>query len=242
MKKLLLLLSCFVMVFAAHAQQPSQENTSYPLDPQATAAAPWKVGETIAEKPCFSDRKTTCHCKFLGITSQGKALLQEFYASGQKATEPYTATVLPETKEQRRDGLYIAFYENGQKAGEGHFLDGKAQGLWTEWHRNGQKAAEGHYQDGKEQGLATSWYENGQKAAEGHTQDGKPQGLWTWWHSNGQKMTEGHFQDGIKQGLWTWWHENGQKSEEGHFLNDKGRGLWTRWDENGNIIAEKKVD
>jgi len=227
------------ITYTAYAQETG---VTYQTDPQATTAAPWKIGETIAEKPCFSDRRTSCYCKFLGITSQGKALLQEFYVSGQKATEPYTATVLPETKEQRRDGLYIAFYENGQKAGEGHFLDGKAQGLWTEWHRNGQKAGESRYQDGKQQGLGTSWYENGQKSGEGHVQNDKPQGLWTWWHENGQKMTEGHFQDGIKQGLWTWWHENGQKSEEGHFLNDKGRGLWTRWDENGNIIGEKNYD
>lgn len=194
MKKLLLLLSCLIMVFAVHAQQhAAQGNTAYTIDPQATAAAPWKVGETIAEEPCSADWEITCYSKFLGITAQGKALLQEFYASGPKATEPFTATVLPETEELRRDGLYIALHENGPKAAEGYYQDGKQQGLWTLWHENGQKMGEIHYQDGK------------------------PHGLWTLWHKNGQKGTEGHFQDGDLQGLWTRWDENGNIIEEKNY-------------------------
>ncbi|RUS68108.1 hypothetical protein CUZ56_00593 [Saezia sanguinis] len=138
MKKLLLLLSYLIMVFAAHAQQhAAQGNTAHTIDPQATAASPWEVGETIIEEPCVVNEKKTCYLKFLGITTQGEILLQEFYASGQKATEPYTAVLLPETVERRRDGLYIALHENGQKASEGHYQNGKQQGLWTRWDKNG---------------------------------------------------------------------------------------------------------
>jgi len=193
MKKLLLLLSCLVMVFAAHAQQPSQENTPYTLDPQATAAASWKVGETIAEDPCFIDAKTTCYFKFLGITTQGKALLQEVYASGQKATEPYLAILSPESTERRRDSLYIALFESGQKAAEGHFQGGAKQGLWMSWYPNGQKLFEHHYQDGKAQGLWTTWHPNGRKFSEGHFLDNKAQGLWTYWDENGKVTGERNF-------------------------------------------------
>ena len=242
MKKLLLLLSCVVMVFAAHAQQPSQENTSYTLDPQATAAAPWKVGEMIAEEPCFVLNETTCYFKFLGITTQGKALLQEFYASEQKATEPYTAIVLPETGERRRDGLYTMLHENGQKMMEGYYQDGKRQGLWPIWwYGDGAKHSEGYYQDGKIQRLSAFWHDD-QKMSEDHYQDDKMQGLSTRWHENGQKAREGHYQDNKKQGLWTWWHDNGQKSQEGYYQDDKPQGLWTWWDKNGNIIEKRNFD
>ena len=217
MKNLLLLLSCLVMVFAAQAQQPSQENTSYPLDLQATAAASWKLGETIGEEPCLVNEKTSCYIKFLGITAENKALFQEFYASGQKATEPYTATVLPETGELRIDGLYIALHENGQKAGEAHYQNGKIQGLFNLWHANGQKKYEGHYQNGIKQGLFSLWYKNGQKEIEGFYQNDQKQGLWTLWYENGQKKREGHFQDGKPQGHWIYWDENGKVTEEKNF-------------------------
>ena len=242
MKKFLLLLSCVVTNFAVYAQQHSaQGNTAYTIDPQATAAAPWKVGETIVEKPCSDHWKINCYLKFLGISTQDKALFQEFYASGRKATEPYTAILIPDSTERHRDSLYmlIMLYENGQKYGEGHYQNGKLHGLWTWWHENGQKAAEGHYQNGEPQGLWTYWHENGQKSEEGHCQDGELHGLWAKWHENGQKFIEIHYQNGKLQGLWTTWYENGQKSEEGHYQDGKKQGLWTSWDENGNIIGEK---
>ena len=73
MKKLILpLLSCFVMVFAAHAQQhAAQGNAAHTIDPQATAAAPWKVGETIAIEQCLLEIETPCNRKYLGSRYRG---------------------------------------------------------------------------------------------------------------------------------------------------------------------------
>ena len=39
-------------------------------------------------------------------------------------------------------------------------------GPYTEYHENGQKAEEGYYKDGKFDGLTTWWFENRQKKAE----------------------------------------------------------------------------
>ncbi|MDD9888608.1 MAG: hypothetical protein OXU46_08345 [Candidatus Marinimicrobia bacterium] len=40
-------------------------------------------------------------------------------------------------------------YENGKKKSEGNFKDDKEDGLWAGWHENGQKSYEVTYKDGE---------------------------------------------------------------------------------------------
>ena len=63
-------------------------------------------------------------------------------------------------------------------------------GLVTEWHENGQRAEEATYKDGKLHGLAIAWHENGQKKAETRFKDDDLDGLVREWHENGQKRSE----------------------------------------------------
>ena len=44
----------------------------------------------------------------------------------------------------------VAYYDNGQKAWEVHYKDGKKDGLETKWDENGKKKLEAQYKDGKE--------------------------------------------------------------------------------------------
>ena len=47
-----------------------------------------------------------------------------------------------------------------------NYKDNKGNGLYTKWYENGQKKEEGNEKDGKFDGLVTFWYENGQKRNE----------------------------------------------------------------------------
>ena len=40
-------------------------------------------------------------------------------------------------------------YENGKKKSEGNFKDNKYDGFWAGWHENGQKSYEVTYKDGE---------------------------------------------------------------------------------------------
>ena len=62
------------------------------------------------------------------------------------------------------------------KKGEGSFINGKEDGLWIGWWEKGQKWSEDNYQDGDLHGLSTKWHENGQKMNEGSFKDGKEEG------------------------------------------------------------------
>lgn len=108
-------------------------------------------------------------------------------------------------------GAWEFFYENGQKASAGMYMDGNAGseknewgvpmdgqvGLWVSWYRSGQKAQE--LDLGTERlitGRKDRWHENGQKAEEAVFKDGVPVGVVRNWYPNGQKEQEVTFQDG----------------------------------------------
>ena len=222
-KTMRLLLTLFLSVFLIPVCGAAEPLT-HEIDEQATAQALWKKGETITKDCCFD-------IKFLGITTQGYYLVQEFYSDsdeGKKQSDPYLSACPSEEGDRdqfwracRKTGLLVRWHKNGKKNSEGHFQDDKQQGLWNCWHENGEKYNEGHFQEGKQQGLWVWWHENGQKYSEGRYQEGEPLGLWTAWHKNGQKAAEGHYQEGKQQGLWIWWDQNGNETDR--------EGNWTRF-------------
>lgn len=161
MKKLLIALSSAFCIVGVHAQ----EAPSYQIDPAATANAPWKVGEKIVRaEPC--DDKV-CYRVFLGVLVEGYSLIQMFYISGNKFTDPYKVFI------------------NGNE----HIVNGKL----IFWYENGQKKMEVFMQLGIKNGPAVSWYENGFKQDEGFFLNGRPIGVWRLWDENGNLTDEADF-------------------------------------------------
>lgn len=176
---------------------------------------------------------------------QGRYLIQDFYwPSGKKQMEPLTVPKAGLTEWNNSDagvnGLFVKWYENGRKAYESSYVDGKATGPVTGWSENGQKTLEGQNTAGKATGHWMLWHSNGQKLTEVEFVDDKPVGLWQEWHENGQKAGEGRFVDDKETGVWITWHPNGQKVSEGQFADGRKTGLWTYWYANGRKRAEEQ--
>jgi len=93
-------------------------------------------------------------------------------------------------------GKVVGWHENGQKAAEGTYKDGKSDGPVINWHENGQKAREGTYKDGERDGLFTRWYENGQKKREVSYKDGKEDGPYIKYNEDGTEESRSTFKDG----------------------------------------------
>lgn len=229
----------------AYAQN---DTCPYQIDKQATAQAPWKVEEIITEGQTYLDETgpLNIYRKFMGMTSQGYYVVQDFYLeSHKKYSDPIAITLKDCAENIERsyqmdsfDGVKVVWYENGQKAINALFQNGKKQGRLTKWYDNGQKRVEGQFQNGHMQGLWVKWHKNGQKRAKGQFQNGKEQGLFIAWYENGQKESKEQYQNGAKQGLWVEWHENGQKKAKGQFQNGEEQGLWVYWDLDGKKISE----
>ena len=146
-----------------------------------------------------------------------------YYVSG--SDTPYT-------------GKSFTLNENGKKASERNFKDGKPDGLVVGWNANGQKSGEGNYKDGKMNGLWMTWYDNGQKQSEINFKDGKFDGLETVWWNYGKKASERNFKNGKKEGLHVVWHKNGQKEAEVNYKDgEEVEGSRKYWNSKGEPVA-----
>ena len=56
-------------------------------------------------------------------------------------------------KDGKKDGPWVAYYDNGQIQYKGTFKDGEEDGFWIGYYVNGQLWSKGTYKDGEEDGL-----------------------------------------------------------------------------------------
>jgi hypothetical protein len=83
-------------------------------------------------------------------------------------------------------------------------------GAAVAWFPNGQKAGEMVFRDDKPHGKQHIWYDSGKKKLHGEWQNGLAHGTWIEWHENGAKKSEGAFLAGEKHGKWSYWDESGE--------------------------------
>lgn len=93
-------------------------------------------------------------------------------------------------------GLWLEWFNNGEKYSEGFYLNGERTGNWIYWHRNGQKLEEGTYVNGDRFGHWNSWYSTGKRESSGKYVDGKHSGVWVYWNSKDQKETKWKYLNG----------------------------------------------
>ena len=94
------------------------------------------------------------------------------------------------------DGQKTIYYLNGKIYGQGEIKNKKENGLWTYWHDNGQKAREGHFAEGKRVGTHTYWYANGNVRGIGNFTDDKYDGKWTMYKEDGSEVLEQFYRNG----------------------------------------------
>ncbi|MCK9395292.1 MAG: hypothetical protein M0Q44_06860 [Methylobacter sp.] len=93
-----------------------------------------------------------------------------------------------------------------QKRREINFKDDKQDGLYTEWQDNGKKEWEVNYKDDELHGLITSWDEDGKRNSEVNYKEGKRHGLAIFWddeekefeesYNDGEVISQTYFKDG----------------------------------------------
>jgi len=108
------------------------------------------------------------------------------------------------------EGSYVDAHPGGETDSFGILIDSR-EGLWMLWYEDGQKRWEATYRDGELEGLATLWYESGQKMAEATYLNGKEEGLYTQWYANGQKSHEWTYLNGTETSV-TEWDESGNQT------------------------------
>ena len=140
-----------------------------------------------------------CAGGFSSPCPRGQELREERYDATSIQSQ---GCVGPDSEDNyRRQGHWEFFHPNGQKSGEGSYVDG---------FQGGETGDSGILIDGRE-GAWMFWYDNGQKLSEATFREGEQEGLTTQWHDNGQKHIEATYLNGTRTSL-TEWDANGTQT------------------------------
>lgn len=122
---------------------------------------------------------------------------------------------------------------------EGNYLDDKKNGLWKAYYANGNKKSEIEYKNNKPNGKYVTYYENGKTEEEGTWKNNANIGSFKRWHPNGVIAQEKTMNTaGKPEGTITYTYPNGKKEMEFTASNGVEQGKLTRWYPNGDVMEE----
>jgi antitoxin component YwqK of YwqJK toxin-antitoxin module len=110
----------------------------------------------------------------------------------------------------------------------GNYVEDKKEGKWTYWHENGQKKRQGVYKNDVKSGPWPEWHDNGKQAVESTYLDGELHGVWKRWTWRGGLIEEGKYDRGKPVGTWTFKTEGGKELAKNE-LGEAGTGTWKRF-------------
>lgn len=106
------------------------------------------------------NRKDSVDAKYYGIRSykdcQYSGVQTDYYMNGKKQMEGHYSRY-----GEYKEGLFIWYYENGQKQEEVAFRDGSMNGVYTSWYKNGQIKEKVNYINGLKDGCDYKWESTG---------------------------------------------------------------------------------
>ena len=84
----------------------------------------------------------------------------------------------------------VVYYDNKTPKLEGAYKDDQREGMWKAWYNNGKLWSEGAYKDGKRNGLGITYHPNGQKYIEGMYKDDIRVGKWMFYDTTGRVIKQ----------------------------------------------------
>ena len=129
-------------------------------------------------------------------------------------------------------------HDNGRYKTKGeYFTNDKKQGHWVWYYENGNKEEEGLYEYHFANGYYCNYFENGQIETEYIVEYGVAQGPQRWYDENGNLNSEGTKIDGDWQGPLTAYHPSGKIKWTCNYLNNEKDGIQNSYHENGQVKA-----
>lgn len=246
-----------LLTFPAYAQEAIEGKTQLQsnsavneisLDQKATDKASWKIGDEVATGVAEGEfdenlKNEKVYRKFLGITPEGRYLVQSFFTSDNaKLTDPYlliTQQAVTDTQfsghERLVQGEYNQWYHDGAQHTAYNYDNGKLNGLQNTWYNNGKKMLEVTYRDGLAEGLATVWDSDGFKISEIIYLNNKVKEIKNFAYGL-YEIAHYVMEDDGESAQVVYRYKDGQKESEGFMLReDRKQGPWTSWYENGQM-------
>jgi antitoxin component YwqK of YwqJK toxin-antitoxin module len=172
-------------------------------------------------------------------------LFTVFLVSGLKAQvyELYKGDTINVVDEQlRKQGTWIYFYDDNREQikMKGAFANNKREGIWIKYYENGNRKNEVTYEGGKPKGPARFYYENGNIQEEGNWQVKFWVGEYRYYHENGVLSYEFLFdQEGKRTGEQNYYYESGDLMITGDWNQGKEVGVVTEYYQDGTVKTER---
>ena len=147
-------------------------------------------------------------------------------------------------EENKKDGVYKQFREDGSLMEESNYVADVLQGTRKIYFQDGKQVEiEERYQDGNIDGKYFVFYPSGKLMIESNYNDGKMDGLFTRYFESGQLMETITFKENLEMGPFKEFYPNGQVQWEGTYLEgDKEFGLLQQFAEDGSLIKKMMCD
>jgi antitoxin component YwqK of YwqJK toxin-antitoxin module len=139
-----------------------------------------------------------------------------------------------------KDDKSVTGYQPTDKVREGDYKDNRKSGVWVTYWPNGNKKSEVTFVNNTAKGFATMYFEDGKKQEEGNWENNRWTGAYKMYHPNGNLFYEfAYTTAGKRNGKQTYYHENGQVMMTGDMKDGKESGTWNEYYENGDLKSKK---
>jgi antitoxin component YwqK of YwqJK toxin-antitoxin module len=142
--------------------------------------------------------------------------------------------------EDKFEGEYIEYYDNGVVMEERNYLYGKTNGVCKEYKRNGKLYIESTYKNGKKEGNYKEYNDNGEVVKECNYLNDKLEGKYEETIENGYSKIECNYVNGLKEGeykKYSSYNSNGVIVKKCNYVNDKLEGNYKLY-RGGNVSLE----
>jgi len=137
-----------------------------------------------------------------------------------------------------KQGFWIKKYPGGAIMYKGTFINDKPDGEFTRFYENGMKMSFQVFSDNGKRAETTFYHKNGNISSKGVYIEQKKEGKWDYYseYTQGYLISTEHYSNNKRNGLSVRLFPNGVIGESIVFENDLKTGPWIKNYENGNIM------
>ncbi|MCU4176507.1 toxin-antitoxin system YwqK family antitoxin [Carboxylicivirga sp. N1Y90] len=143
-----------------------------------------------------------------------------------------------------KQGLWISFDNVGERITEkGTYLNNRKHGVWEAFYPSGAKKHEISYKKGAAIGPSRFFQENGKVSEEGYWNVDHWEGPYKFYHKSGKLAYDWNYNEkGTRSGEQKYYHENGALKYKGEWDSGKTVGSLKIFNQEGQLITERIYD
>ena len=144
-----------------------------------------------------------------------------------------------EFEEDGKSAFARIYYNNGNLAAEGKYIDRLKDSEWKYYSFYNQSLTYSeNYKLGVKEGVSTVYFSNGKVSETIFFQNNEKNGVWAQYFDSGRLYLKGKFKNGKLNGEYIQYHTNGITHIKGMWVEDRRDGEWLLYGEDGKQVVK----